>query len=598
MAVRRLQAYAAAGFFVLSCASCTPTEIGSWILAQKLGDNTRRFSVSIERAVTMFTSDGTALVADVYRPETDGTTPTILVRIPFSKTFSNSFYATVVGRFWAEHGYTVVIQGTRGRYLSSGQYYPFRYERQDGIETLQWISRQAWSNGRIGMWGGSYFGYTQWVVADQTNPGPSALQIQIASTDFYGMFYPGGAFSLESALYWALVSQDPQDDAPLPEILQKGYEGFPLIEADDRALANLPFFNDWVQHSERDDYWAGVDGYNRAARLQAPVLLMAGWYDPFLPTQLEDFLHIKREARPDIAAATRLLIGPWAHAFTVTFPGGFTPHNYRLESLSRSISWFDRYLRDRPQDSGSTPISLYVMGRHQWREEQEWPLARTRYTSLYLQSAGAANSINGDGLLSMPVPMDEQTPDSFVYDPRDPVSSAGGTMLGPHAGIALQNLTESRQDVLVYTTRELDEDVEVTGPIRVVLYVRTTVPQTDFTAKLVDVHPDGSAYNVSEGILRRHYPSTLSGLKGRGATTEIEINLWPTSQVFLKRHRIRLDISSSNYPRFDRNPNTDNPIATETHPIVANQTVYHGRTTPSRLILPVIPDAASELQFR
>jgi uncharacterized protein len=586
------------GVCALSCIACTPTGIGSWILARQLQDDTTRFSVHVERAVTMVTSDGTALVADVYHPETDGTTPAILVRIPFSKTFSNTFYATVVGRFWASHGYTVVIQGTRGRYLSAGQSDPFRYERQDGIETLRWITQQPWSNGRIGMWGGSYFGYTQWVVADQTDPGPAALQIQIASTDFYRMFYPGGAFSLESALHWSLVSQDPQDNAPPPEILQKGYAGFPLIEADDRALRDLSFFNDWVRHSERDHYWEDVDGNNRAAHLQAPALLMAGWYDAFLPTQLEDFLRIKREARSDVATATRLIIGPWAHAFTVTFPGGFIPRHYRLESLGASISWFDRYLRDRLQVSGGAPIRLYIMGRHQWRDEQEWPLARTQYTAFYLNSSGAANSLAGDGILSTQVAGDEQPPDTFQYDPQYPVPSMGGTMLGPRAGIALQNGVEARKDVLVYTTRELEEDVEITGPVRALLYVGTTAPQTDFTAKLVDVYLDGSAYNVSEGILRRSYPTRSLGLSGQAADTEIEISLWPTSQVFLKGHRIRLEISSSNYPRFDRNPNTGNPIATERQPIVAIQTVYHGQRTPSRLILPVIPDAGSKLRFR
>src|SRR5437867_663704 len=282
--------------FAWAFAFSVPTQIGSWMLARKLGSRPAEFSVLIDRGVTMTTSDGIALVSDIYRPQVDGPTPTILVRIPYSKTLKNTFFASVVGRFWAERGYTVVIQGTRGRYESGGQYYPLRGERQDGIETLQWIAKQPWFNGRLGMWGGSYFGYTQWVVADQVNPGPSALMIQLSSVSFYEMLYPGGAFSLESALIWPTQSYRDLDDWPSDEVLRPGYNGFPLLEADDRAFRDIPAFNDWVIHSERDDYWREIDGDDRAKRLVAPVLLMAGWYDPFLPSQLDDFVRICREA--------------------------------------------------------------------------------------------------------------------------------------------------------------------------------------------------------------------------------------------------------------------------------------------------------------
>ncbi len=572
--------------------TATVGRFASSILAHQLGLRPAECAVRIERGVAMKTFDGITLVSDIYHPRRAGRTPTILVRIPYAKTLVNTLFATVVGRMWAEQGYTVVIQGTRGRYQSGGVYDPLRYERQDGIETLRWIAKQSWFNGRLGMWGSSYFGYTQWVLADQIDPGPSALLIQLASTDFHGMFYPGGAFSLESALCWAVVSHGEKDrgaDWPSPQELQAGYNGFPLVEADDRIVTDIPFFNDWVQHAERDEYWLAIDGENRARNLQAPVLLMAGWFDPFLPTQLHDFVRIRREAKPEVASATRLIIGPWAHARTVTFPGGLTPRNYRLESLAPSVAWFDQHLRS----SGTTvpetaPVRIYVMGENIWRDEQEWPLARTRYTSYYLRSAGKANSLTGDGVLSLTPPTLQEPPDTYLYDPRNPVSSAGGAMIGPRAGIARQNAIEARSDVLVYTTAPLEEDLEVTGPIQLVLYVSTTAPHTDFTAKLVDVHTDGSAYNISEGILRRSY-SGPSGAVGADRATEIQIDLWPTSVVFFKGHGIRLEVSSSNYPRFDRNPNTGRPIATETQPTVALQTLHHGRETPSHLILPVIP---------
>ena len=315
---------------------------------------------------------------------------------------------------------------------------------------------------------------------------------------------------------------------------------------------------------------------------------MAGWYDPFLPTQLEDFIRIRRDGRPEVASASRLIIGPWAHARSVTFPSGVTPRNYRLESLEPSISWFDQHLRSSgPRSQTTAPVRIYVMGENAWRDEQDWPLARTRYTLFYLQSNGKANSSAGDGVLKSNPPTSRQPPDTFVYDPQNPIPTAGGAMIGPRAGIALQNHIETKPDVLIYSTAPLEEDVELTGPVSLVLYVSTTAPYTDFTGKLVDAHPDGSAYNVCEGIIRRRYiPS--------GHPTQIQIDLWPTSMLFQKGHRIRLEVSSSNYPRFDRNPNTGRPIATETRSIAATQTIYHDAKTPSHLLLPVIPRHPTE----
>jgi uncharacterized protein len=422
-------------------------------------------------------------------------------------------------------------------------------------------------------------------TSDQSAPSLSALNIQIASTDFHGMFYPGGAFSLESALNWAVSSHGEKDVEPGQDILDRGYRGFPLIEADNRAAADIPFFNDWVNHSTRDEYWRAVDGEDRPKTLTAPVLLMAGWYDPFLPTQLSDYARIQREARPEIASASRLIVGPWAHARTVTMPDGTTPAPYRIESFAPSVPWFDRHLRGAT-NAFPAPVRIFVMGENVWREEQEWPLARTRYTRFFLHSRGKANSVAGDGLLTLAPPLLAESPDQFVYDPLNPVPSAGGAMIGPRAGIAQQNKIEERQDVLVYTTPPLEEDLEVTGPIQLVLYVSTTVPHTDFTSKLVDVYPAGSAYNVSEGVLRRAYHGE--------SPTEITLDLWPTSMVFRKGHRIRLEVSSSSFPRFDRNPNTGKPIATETETTVAHQTIHHGVSTPSRLILPVVPQAPAE----
>lgn len=556
------------------------------VVAQVLDYRAAEFDVAIERGVAVVTSDGVRLRSDVFLPKGAARIPTILVRVPLDKTTTNTAFATTVGRLWAERGYAVVIQGTRGHYGSGGRAVPFLDERADGIETLRWIERQPWYDGRIGMWGGSYFGYTQWVVADQVEPGPAALFIQLCSTDLHRMFYPGGAFSLETALYWALRSRGDRDDPPSVAMLERAAAGFPLRAAADRAVEDVPVFNVWVDHPERDAYWAAVDGESRPERLRAPVLLMAGWYDPFLPTQLEDFVRIRAGAPRHVAEASRLIVGPWAHAETVTLPAHGTPRNYRLESLAPSLPWFDRHLRpSAPRAGNDQAVTLYVMGDNVWRDEAEWPLARARATPYYLRSGGRANGAGGDGVLAPAPATSAEPPDRYLYDPRDPVPSAGGAMLGPRAGIASQRAVERRDDVLVYTSATLAADVEVTGPVTLVLYVSTAAAHTDFTGKLVDVHPDGSPYNVSDGIVRRAYAP-------RSGPTEIRLELWPTSMVFKRGHRIRLEVSSSNYPRFDRNPNTGRPIATETEPVAAHQAIHHGGDTPSRLILPIVPRAA------
>jgi putative CocE/NonD family hydrolase len=361
----------------------------------------------------------------------------------------------------------------------------------------------------------------------------------------------------------------------------------PVRQADDRAGGDVAFFNDWVDHAERGAYWDAIDGTDRPARLAAPMHLMAGWYDPFLPGQLTDFVRIRRESAPEIARQSRLVIGPWAHAEVITLPGNVTTRNYRLESLAPSLPWFDRHLRGLLRgDDVSAPVRIFVMGANQWRDEQEWPLARARPIVFYLRSSGQARSVRGDGRLAHEPPAAVEPADVFEYNPHDPVPTRGGAMLGPGAGIAIQSEVEARKDVLVYSTPPLDSDVEVTGDVSVRLYVATTASATDFTAKLVDVHPDGTAYNVADGILRRRYAPNAE--PAHTQPTSIDLELGPTSMVFRRAHRVRLEISSSNFPRFNRNPNTGEAASTAVRLVTATQAVHHGPQTASYLLLPVV----------
>jgi putative CocE/NonD family hydrolase len=584
---RLLQATVAVA--ILLCIAVWATyQMGPSLLAHQLGLRRSQFAVRAQKEARLLTSEGISLVADIYHPQHTVRTPTILVRIPLTRDFKNSLFSSMIGKMWAERGYTVVIQGTRGRFGSGGTFYPLLKDRQDGLETLHWIATQPWFDGHILTWGGSAFGHTQWAIADQTTPGPSAAMVYLACSDFHEMFYPGGAFSLQSALAWAARSHDTKDlpDWPSAGEINRAATGLPLRDADRRATGkDVPFFKDWVDHPDRDAFWTNVDGENRVQSLRAPVLLMAGWYDPFLPAQLNDFMHVRQLEDRRVAGGSRLIIGPWTHADEVTFPDGKKAENFRRKSLALSLPWFDENSGAAVSQSDRSPVTLFVMGKNEWRAEQEWPLARTRYTPYFLSSEGAANSAAGDGALNANAPTTQEPPDSFIYDPLKPVPTSGGPMIGPGAGIARQNEIENRHDVLVYTAPSLDRDVEVTGPVSLILYVSTTAPDTDFTAKLVDVHQDGSAFNISDGILRHSYPEREPSAH---LIHEIHIDLWPTSMVFFKGHRIRLEISSSNFPRFDRNPNTSNKVASELSAVSATQTVLHGLKYPSRFVLPII----------
>jgi len=309
---------------------------------------------------------------------------------------------------------------------------------------------------------------------------------------------------------------------------------------------------------------------------------MAGWYDPFLPTQLNDYVAVRHNSSRIVAERSRLIIGPWTHAGDAKLPDGFRQEPFRPQSIAVSLPWFDELLdRNKTHNQNENRVKIFVMGKNQWRSASCWPLPQTHYTSMYLHSDGKANSSEGHGYLSPEIPTSIENADHYDYDPRNPVQSAGGAVLGPTAGIARQNDIESRSDVLVFTTAPLGQEVEVTGPVSASLCVATSAPGTDFTAKLVDVHPDGSAYNVCDGILRLD--------KCASNPQAIKIEMWPTSIVFLRGHRIRLEVSSSNFPRFDRNPNTGTYIPTENTTVCAHQTLFHDPQHRSMLILPVIP---------
>jgi uncharacterized protein len=488
-------------------------------------------------------------------------------------------------------GYAMVIEDCRGRGKSEGVWDPFRYDVQDGFDTQQWTGQQSWCDGQIGTAGGSYVGWTQWASAPNASPYLKAMVPVVPFDNAYDIAYNGGAFQLALLMGWGVGVGGLNLDN---EKLQRAYRHLPLESFGDQFDKKLGFLDDWVKHGQYDDYWKGRGIDNRYADITVPVLNIGGWYDIFSKTTVElvGRVHAASKDRP-VRRNQFVVMGPWTHGVGQRKVGEL---DFGAEAVLNvgdlQFRWFQYWLKGKESGVQDWPVCyLFVMGENKWRGESEWPLKRARLVSYYLHGAGHANSLKGDGALSTAEP-EVESADKFTYDGNNPVPTIGGNnLVGASAGPYDQTMVEERQDVLVYTTAPLEQDVEVTGPVKLVLYATSSAPDTDFTAKLVDVHPEGKAYNLCEGILRARYRKGLTQavLPERGQIQEFDIDLWVTSNLFRTGNRIRVEVSSSNFPRFDRNPNSGKAFGTDTELLAADQTVFHDREHASHLVLPVIP---------
>lgn len=575
-------------------------------------------SLIIDKDVPVPMRDGTVLRADVYRPAAAGKYPVILQRTPYNKSLLAGVILMLDVVRTASAGYAVVIQDTRGRYASEGEFYPFRDDITDGYDSVEWCAAQAWSDGQVGMYGASYVGATQWLAALSAPPHLKAIFPLITASDYHeGWTYQGGAFALGFNAGWTLARLAPDTAARLARTQPDGSEKLgALIGHIDRLpqlfqhlpLADFPllaeaapYFYDWLAHPDDDDYWARWNIEAQHGSVRVPACNVGGWHDIFLGGTLRNYMGMRERGRtPEARQGQKLVIGPWYHTLPLgnvvgEVDFGFASHSLVADLDGLHIKWFDYWLKGKPNGLLDEPsVRLFTMGANTWRTENEWPLARTRYTTYYLHSGGQANSLGGDGLLSPDAPGGEPA-DVYVSDPRDPVPTRGGAVTGwPAAmpgGAFDQRQIEERADVLVYTSPVVERDLEVTGPLSVTLYAATSAVDTDFTAKLVDVAPDGYARNLSDGIIRGRYRESKTRAKPLtpGEVYEYSIDLWATSNVFKAGHRIRLEIASSNFPRFDRNPQTGQAAAEAGRLEPALQRVFHDEMRPSHVVLPVIP---------
>ena len=551
--------------------------------------------VSMELDVKVPMRDGVRLSADLYLPDILGPHPVVLIRTPYD---NNGAALIEKGRRLANSGYACVIQDCRGRWDSEGEYYAFHQEGPDGYDTQEWAGRQPWSNGKIGMSGGSYLGAVQWQSAPHRSPFLTCMAPRVICCDYYdGLVYPGGAFQLNVLMTWGMRTNSRTGQSIDFHNWTEALRVLPVSSMDELAGRTLPFWKDWIEHPAYDDYWEAINDEKRWSEIVAPALNMGGWYDLYAQHTFRAFNGLRLQGGSAAARQSQLIVGPWPHALSVSPRTGdvdFGAHSMvDLEALE--MRWFDYWLKQI--DNGivtEAPLRLFIMGDNLWRDEWEWPLARTDWQKWHLHSHGSANTLRGDGTLHPDSPEDEAS-DHFIYDPDYPVQTAGGNnCCSPHIipwGPYDQRAVEMRQDVLCYTSAPLPEPLEVTGPIQVVLYAASDAPDTDWTAKLVDVSPTGYAKNLCDGILRARYRESFAHptLLQPNRVYQYTIDVGVTGNVFRKGHRIRLEISSSNFPRFDRNPNTGHAYGSDAALRCAAQTVYHSQAYPTHILLPVIP---------
>jgi len=557
-------------------------------LTLAIGAYGQPYRVAIDDGVAVAMRDGVKLVANVYHPQAEGKFPVLLERTPYNRAGGAGSAAAM-----AAHGYVVIIQDTRGRFDSQGEFYPFRDESQDGYDTIEWAARLPYSNGKVGMFGGSYVGATQMLAAIANPPHLAAIQPYVTASEYYdGWTYQSGALMQWFASSWSsglavdtLRRKAAGLENPKAWVADLPVDGYRMLELPP-VSALAPYFRDWVAHERDDDYWKAWKISDHYAQMNIKALHSGGWHDIFLKGTLENYQGMR--ASSPARADQRLMIGPWAHANTspegkigdVTFGKQAV-----LDSDATILHWSDYALKgQRNEYATGAPVRLFIMGANTWRDEQEFPLQRTRYTNYYLHP----------GMLSTDAPGAEE-PDRYEYDPAHPVPTIGGRLCCGNdqypPGPADQRPNEGRADVLIFSTPPLAQAVEATGWVKATIYASSSAVDTDFTALLADVEPSGYARFLTDGIVRARYRDSTERAEPiePGKIYKYTIDLWATGNLFQAGHRIRLYVSSSNFPRFDRNPNTGEPIAGGVRMVKASQRIYHDAQHPSALVLPVIP---------
>lgn len=582
---------------------------GMQLLLAQTSPSAASSDILIERDVAMKARDGVILYADIYRPRSSDKFPVILMRTPYDKTVS---WAVSPAFKMVARGYVLIIQDVRGRYKSEGEWYPFRHEEADGYDSIEWAASLPFSSGKVGMMGGSYVGATQMLAAISTPPHLAGIAPEVTASNYHdGWTYQSGAFeqwfnqswtsqlAANSLDRWTSQNTDARIGAPTLPLANYPVFNFGQLAADAQLTSALaPYYGDWLAHPDYDDYWKQWSIEEHFSKIAVPMLQVGAWYDIFSVGTIRNYLGTKAHGATEASRREQhLLMQIGGHAGFGRHIGDvdFGPHALEDPYEDVILDWYDFLFKGvHNQFSTDKPVKLFVMGINEYHQEDDWPPPKVHQVKYFLHSRGKANSLRGDGSLSTSGPKSEAS-DFYVYDPSNPVPTIGGPLCCDQKHIEPgprdQRAVENREDVLVYSTAPLPQDVEVTGPVTLTLFVNSSAVDTDFTGKLVDVAPDGFAKDLTEGILRMRYRDSQqhASLMNPGDTYQISLDLWSTSNVFLRGHSIRLELSSSNFPRFDRNLNTGEEIKFARRFVSATNTIYHDAQRPSALVLPIMP---------
>lgn len=550
--------------------------------------------------------DGVKLATYVYGAASNGeppaASPIILVRTPYGHEQIEE-----IARAAEITGYTVVVQDVRGRYASQGDFQMVFKEGDDGYDTIEWIAAQPWSNGKIGMFGMSYLGITQWAAAIESPPHLTCIFPIVAPSDYYnGMVYQNGALRQEltggwlddmavHSNWWKDHQKETNEDPALNETEAKWQWHLPLYDPGPIARGGPALISLWHQlldHPSEDAFWRQLNPSSHYAGVKVPALILGGWYDIFNQGCIDNYLGVKNGGGTALARDNvHLIMGPFSHAMRERVGQRDFGREAHIDYLQLALPWFDHWLKGEANGVENwPPVRTFVMGENRWVERKTWPPAGTHSVPFYVGSRDGSHEA-GALLRSGP---SAGRPISYSYNPANPVPTHGGANLTIPAGVADQRVVETRPDVLSFTTPPLTQPVHIAGRVQVRLWASASTPDTDFTAKLVDVGPDGYAANVLDGIIRARCRLSLQNPTPIRPKVPLlyTIDLWSTDKVFLKGHRIRLEVASSNFPRFSRNLNTGLDSGKDTTPRVSNIVVYDDLEHPSSLDLPVVSESS------
>jgi uncharacterized protein len=549
------------------------------------------YTMKTEFGVRVKMRDGVELSADVYRPDSPGNFPAILRRTPYVKASGGARALDRVRKFVSK-GYVVVYEDVRGRGDSDGTFVPYRTDGIDGYDTIEWCAAQPWSDGKVGTFGGSYEGVNQWLAAVQQPPHLTTMIALVSPSDPFVESPTGIPIPQDISWYFFTAGHVLQNIDAVD--WNRVYEHLPLIDLDEVAGRRDQNWKDLFDHTTLDAWWEPLRYQNKFERVQVPVLHISGWYDDEqVGTPLNYIGMTTKGATQQIRKNQKLVMGAWPHAVNSTSKLGdvdFGP-NAVIDLDGYMLRWFEYWLKGKDNGIMAEPrVKIFKMGTNIWTVEHEWPIGRTQWTNYYVHSGGRANTLSGDGTLSTAEPMKE-SPDAYRYDPKNPTPFITAPSFAQIGGPDDYRSVEARDDVLVYSTDPMKYDTEVCGPIRAELFAASSAPDTDFMVKLIDVWTDGYAERLSDGMVRARYRDGMESASPiePGKIYHYSVDVWNTCEVFKIGHRIRVEIASSAVPKFDRNPNTGEPLGRTTTMQSADQKIFHDREHPTHLILPIVP---------